>query len=220
MTSFTRSLTIISCFIACCCRTWAGTKHYNFTEEDWNRQFSKGKWEYIGRVAVERARSSVIVGVFAKDKQRVLDVGCGEGLLSDYLTEEQRKHYTGIDISREAIKIAKKKRPNRNFVVSTAEAYVPPAPFDVVIFNEMLYYVDQESILKKYSSEKYLSKDGVIVISCWFTEKSMYLKKSIFEDAKKILKSIDAIDLSGTTEQGRKTIPISFHIEGFAPRTP
>jgi 2-polyprenyl-3-methyl-5-hydroxy-6-metoxy-1,4-benzoquinol methylase len=61
-----------------------GVIHYNITKKEWNTQFATGKWDYLGKAAVEKARNSVISGVFALahfPKGSVLDVGCGEGSL-------------------------------------------------------------------------------------------------------------------------------------------
>ena len=154
-------------------------KFYNFTEEDWNRQFSKGKWDYLGKVGVERARNAVIIGVYAHDKKRILDVGAGEGALTDFLrTDEQKKGYVGLDISKEAVRIAKSKRNAYTFLQGSAETFEPPdqKPYDLIVFNEVLYYFDHKQLLKQYSSSKYLAKDGIIVISVWFTSKVDFLR--------------------------------------------
>ena len=157
----------------------SGEKFYNFTEEDWNRQFSKGKWDYLGKVGVERARNAIIIGVYAHDKKRILDVGAGEGALTDFLrTDEQKKGYVGLDISKEAVRIAKSKRNGYTFLQGSAETFEPPdqKPYDLIVFNEVLYYFDHKQLLKQYSSSKYLAKDGIIVISVWFTSKVDFLR--------------------------------------------
>jgi 2-polyprenyl-3-methyl-5-hydroxy-6-metoxy-1,4-benzoquinol methylase len=199
----------------------AGVRHYNITEKQWDTQFSKGKWDYLGQVAIERARNSVIVGVFAHHfalNGRILDIGCGEGALADFLNEDQKKLYLGLDLSTEAIRIAKQKRSNLNFLVSDAEKYLPLKGHqaNVIVFNEMLYYMDHVKVLKQYSGSEYLAKDGIIVICVWYTTKVNYLKASIFEDARKILEFVDYVDVSGVTgAPGKKKGLISFHIEAF-----
>jgi 2-polyprenyl-3-methyl-5-hydroxy-6-metoxy-1,4-benzoquinol methylase len=192
-------------------------QHYNISEELWDTQFSKGKWDYLTKDAVERARNSVISGVFALSyaaNGRVLDVGCGEGVLSDYLTHKQRKQYLGIDLSKEAIKIASRRRPGLKFLQANALAYIPPegVTYDVIVFNEMLYYTDHKEILKKYSTKQFLSKNGIIVISVWYNSKEDYLRASIFTAAKSLLESVDAVVLSGAT------VDLKFQIEAFRPR--
>ena len=196
-------------------------QHQNISEALWDLQFKRGDWDYLGKNAIERARSSIISGVFALEyapKGRILDIGCGEGVLSDYLNEDQKKLYLGLDLSQEAIKLAKKKRGNLNFIQGDALLYVPPAGelFDVIIFNEVIYYMDHLAVLKQYSSSKYLAKNGIIVLSIWHTNKAELLKSPTVPDARAMLESIDAISLSGATVwPGKIKSSVHFHIEAF-----
>jgi len=167
----------------------------------------------------------MITGMFIYpigDKARILDVGCGEGGFSDFLLPEQKANYVGIDISEEAIKLAKQKRGTTNkqqFIHTTAQAYKPETTlFDVIIFSEAIYYVNHMEIMSQYS--KYLSPDGVIVISIWFTDKIQYIKTGIFEDIRKEYDMVESFDISGTTSKSKreKKVPMSFHIEAFRVR--
>jgi 2-polyprenyl-3-methyl-5-hydroxy-6-metoxy-1,4-benzoquinol methylase len=166
----------------------AAIKHYNITDKEWDTQFSRGKWTYLGKVAVERARNSVITGISGlrrfswfnnwftfscilfiyslgvfmlsnAPKGSLLDVGCGEGALSDFLNEDQKKNYVGIDLSKEAVRIAKTKR-NLNFIQASAETFSPPEGrlFDVIVFNEVLYYTEHVEMLKRY--QNFLTAEG------------------------------------------------------------
>lgn len=194
-------------------------RHYNISEKDWNNQFRKGKWKYLNDVGLERARNAIISGVFiqklSSSDSYILDVGCGEGTLSDFLHPNQRSLYQGIDLSSEAIHIANQKRPGLSFTVASVEEFKPTQGklYSVIVFNEMLYYVDHLSILTKFAN--FLAPGGIIVISIWHTPKVDFLKKSIFSDANKVLNSIESMDLSGSTGPGKKKAAISFHIEGF-----
>ena len=193
-------------------------QHFNISEDEWNQQFSTGKWDYLGKVPVERARSAVIIGVFGHGKLKVLDVGCGEGLLTDFLFPDQQKGYLGIDISKAAISIAKNKRNRYSFKQTRAELFEPSndqGPFDLIVFNEVLYYFDHIQLMKKYSTSRLLAPDGVIIISVWYMSNMNHLKSTIFSDARNLFDVIDAIDISGMSGAGRKKMEVSFHIEGF-----
>lgn len=149
---------------------------YNVSVREWDRDFKKNKWSFIDRVAVERARNSVITNIFytlygggmGPKLSNLLDVGCGEGVLSDFLHGPQRQKYYGVDVSSEAIKSARKRRsqegpptdpyanpinPNQ-FQVSSAADYTPPAgvTFGAIVFNEMLYYTDYAKIIPKFAA--------------------------------------------------------------------
>jgi 2-polyprenyl-3-methyl-5-hydroxy-6-metoxy-1,4-benzoquinol methylase len=203
----------------------AGLRHYNVTDAVWDSEFSQGKWEYLGISTRERARNAVISGVFALKHApagRILDVGCGEGVLTDYLNVAQKKLYSGIDLSTAAIAIAKKKRSTLNFMQADATAFPPPVgyTYDVIVFNEMLYYTDHNELIKRYSAKEFLSENGIIVISVWYTHKSDHLRVSIFNDAGKILESVDSIEVSeGRTAAGKSKSAIFFHIEAFRARS-
>jgi len=99
----------------------------------------------------------------------LLDVGCGEGVLSDFLMGPQRLKYFGIDVSSEAIKSARKRRSRESGLHSTNELYVigpqqfqvahaleytppPGVTYGAIVFNEMLYYTDYPRVLQRYIS--------------------------------------------------------------------
>lgn len=160
----------------------ASVVHYNISTVYWDWEFKKNKWAFIDKVAVERGRNSLITNIFyslygggappmhsapgaAPFKiHKLLDVGCGEAVLSDFLTGPQKPHYHGIDISVEAIKNARKRRASNfdpanptslnpeNLQVAGALEFMPPAgtTFGAIVFNEMLYYTDYTQVLQHY----------------------------------------------------------------------
>ena len=97
------------------------------------------------------------------------------------------------------------------------ETFTPHKKFDVIVFNEMLYYTDHVETMKHY--RKFLEPGGIFVISIWFSKKIDYLRKSIFEDADKLFPkaSIGAIEISGKTINLGTTRDVSFHIEAYKP---
>jgi 2-polyprenyl-3-methyl-5-hydroxy-6-metoxy-1,4-benzoquinol methylase len=147
------------------------------SEAKWDKEWKSGSWDYMEKVAVERSKVSVIGGVlvqmYSHANASVLDVGCGEGPISDFLLPSQKAHYVGIDISKEAILSAKKLRgPPLKFVHATSHLFQPKNKFDVIIFSDMLYYVEYEKVLKQY--EGYLNPGGIVIISIFHQEKSLY----------------------------------------------
>ncbi|MBY0493841.1 MAG: class I SAM-dependent methyltransferase [Cyanobacteria bacterium] len=69
----------------------------------------------------------------------MLDVGCGEGTFTQYLTGFAGD-VVGIDISATAIARARRGVPRARFHETSLEAFEPAVPFDVVVAIEMLYY--------------------------------------------------------------------------------
>jgi len=97
---------------------------------------------------------------------RILDVGCGEGVLLDYFHRKGFSflEYVGIDISREAIQIALSRYPSTSFIIADIEEYQHDSLFDMIIFNESLYYTKRPvNVMKKY--EKNLKPNGIFIVS-------------------------------------------------------
>ena len=140
----------------------------------WNQEFGAGKWDFLGS-AREMPRYAVIAGYFGAGSGRrsVLDVGCGAGLLQPWLKRFGYARYLGIDLSDTAIETAQALAdPETRFEAADAESFVPPAPFDVIIFNEMLYYMhDPVAMLGRYAEK--LASDGIFIVSLWECRESV-----------------------------------------------
>lgn len=203
------------------------------SEDKWDQQWRRGNWNYMDEVPVERAKVAVLAelsklygrnGTASSDEAGgILDVGCGEGSLLDFISREDQNTYVGIDISREAVRAARAKRPQGRFVHALAHSFQPRrtgAKFNMVIFSDVLYYIDHESTLQRYNDEL-LTSDGVVIISIFQkpeTDKVLY--ENIFESARKIFDKLDEMHLSGTTQKTAHgsdvvTAKTGFRIEVF-----
>jgi SAM-dependent methyltransferase len=132
----------------------------------WNRDYSAGNWRKVADIS-ELGRHALIVGYVSRlaSKPRILDVGCGEGILRSYFDAITFTSYLGTDISEVAVQqaLAKKFR-NSNFLVADFETAEPPGAFDVVIFNESIYYAhDPDMVFRRYWNA--LPQGGMIVVS-------------------------------------------------------
>ena len=68
---------------------------FNLSIAEWNEQYENGAWQYLNTEPLELARSSVI-GVYYQtygNRGAILDVGCGEGVLTDTCYERIRIIY-------------------------------------------------------------------------------------------------------------------------------
>ncbi len=123
----------------------------------------------------ELCRYSIILGYcrHLKPDAVILDICCGDGFLCDFLSVINYKRYIGIDISREAIRQALLRQNKRAcFIKTEASNYIPESQFDIIIFNECLYYFnDPLSIVKRY--ERYLKSGGYFIISMTVSETKM-----------------------------------------------
>ncbi len=177
------------------------------SKQHWEREFAKGAWDYLDTSLVERARHAII-GMYCqtlKPSGSVLDIGCGEGTLFDFLNENQQKKYVGLDISETAIKKAKKKRSGR-FIICDASDFKSKKKYDAIVFNEVLYYTDEVAIFGKYA--ELLKERGVAIISLYNTKKLHYDDR-IWKNVRRYYEKIESIDISGTAKGMKVTWRIS-----------
>jgi ubiquinone/menaquinone biosynthesis C-methylase UbiE len=100
------------------------------------------------------------------DNIKILDLGCGEGHLTDVIKKENNSYDVyGLDYAISAIDYAVDKFKNIDFIV--ADAYKPPYEdnyFDVVVCNNIWEHVpDPLSLLSKIS--RVMKPGGLLIIS-------------------------------------------------------
>ncbi|HLC69803.1 MAG TPA: class I SAM-dependent methyltransferase [Patescibacteria group bacterium] len=110
-----------------------------------------------------------------KQGNRVLDLGCGNGFMAPYILERGAL-YEGLDISKNLIKIAKKKhqaeikRKLVNFKVGTATK-LPYADesFEAVISFAVLHHIPSTTLRQKFFKEvaRVLKSDGRGTVIVW-----------------------------------------------------
>ncbi len=102
--------------------------HYNldnrlyqlFLDDDWH--YSAGHFEREGMTLEEAqlVKKRYITSKLAVEaNHRVLDIGCGWGGLDFYIAELTGAHVTGISLSEEQLKIARRRAVNRNLTDKT-----------------------------------------------------------------------------------------------------
>jgi SAM-dependent methyltransferase len=136
------------------------------SREAWEAQYRAGGWEFM-RGLDEIARYAVIAAFAHRlaPGGAVLDVGCGEGLLVDHLRPLGYRRYLGIDLSESAVaQAASRADTATGFLVADAEGEPPAGPWDLVVFNESVYYFrDPQATLARYEAE--LAPGGSFVVS-------------------------------------------------------
>ena len=101
-------------------------------------------------------------------KGKILDLGCGNGLFSNYLAIKcQDREITGLDYSTKRISIARKTiqgRKNIAFSLGHIES-IKLSPCDCIIFSDFLHhlsYQNQEELIR--CSFESLNQDGILII--------------------------------------------------------
>jgi len=151
-------------------------------KEIWDLQYTNKRWNYLSGYE-EASHYSVIVGYiqYFKPTGSILDIGCGEGILQARLTACGYSRYVGIDISDAAIQKARLREDAQTvFLSGDAESYIPLEPFDVIVFNEVLYYFnDPLKIFARYMD--FLKEDGILITSLFWTTRSAAIRRRIKE---------------------------------------
>jgi 2-polyprenyl-3-methyl-5-hydroxy-6-metoxy-1,4-benzoquinol methylase len=132
----------------------------------WEAQWRQGQWDYLVSEE-ELPRYAVIAGYIRSVTPApvVLDVGCGHGQLLTALGDGAVAGYHGIDISGEAISRARALPiADATFEVADLTRWEAPSPYDVVVINEVLYYIDEPcAAVARYRAR--LRRDGMLIIS-------------------------------------------------------
>jgi SAM-dependent methyltransferase len=132
----------------------------------WEAQYAAGRWDFLAGLD-QLARYSVIAGYihYLKPGAAVLDVGCGEGLLLRSYRPYGYVRYLGVDIAANAIaRLGAAEDARTRFVCADAESFQPDERFDVIVFNESLYYFrDPLATFARYL--QFLHNDGIIIVS-------------------------------------------------------
>lgn len=149
------------------------------TKKQWELQFSNGRWDRLQEGQSNTIKIAQLILDFVQTKServRVLDVGCGNGGLARLIAHAV--DYTGIDIAESAIVSARKVVSYGEFI--TCDAMCPPANlgmFDILIFNELLYYIDPRIVLPRY--RMYANSDTQVYISVVRFWRSWFLWRRI-----------------------------------------
>ena len=143
-------------------------------EATWDREYAGGQWEALGKLA-EMPRYAVIAGYFRSlgTATSVLDVGCGAGQLAGWLSQVRPLHYVGVDLSAVAIDQARSCVPaGSRLEVADAASFDPGETFDVIVLNEMLYYMEHpDRLLRRYGG--FLAPNGAFIVSMLRSTRSL-----------------------------------------------
>ena len=98
------------------------------------------------------------------NRKHILDVGCGNGVLSRYLSTAEN-HVLGIDPSAVSIQTAIKnnEKSNVSFLQTTFEDFQSDGKrFDAIIFVASMHHMNMEDAIEK--AKKMMDENGILII--------------------------------------------------------
>jgi predicted TPR repeat methyltransferase len=137
-----------------------------------------GDWQGLSSPSEEPRYAAIVEMLWNfRAEARILDVGCGEAVLHDWLPTNTM--YTGIEPSSVAVHKARERAPFEAIIHSPAERFSSDGErFDGIVFNEMLYYtVDPIGLVRKYA--KMLSDGGAILCSVFCKPDRLSLRRRL-----------------------------------------
>jgi ubiquinone/menaquinone biosynthesis C-methylase UbiE len=94
----------------------------------------------------------LITAASLRPGQRALDIGCGNGMIAEYIANQSGAHVTGIDFAAVAIDQARARCAHRRdlafFNMDIARLDLPAASFDAILSIDTLYFTELKPTLQ------------------------------------------------------------------------
>ena len=148
-------------------------KFSKIAEEWWNPQGKFKPLHKFNPIRISYIKNNIIKSMKINnkskplDKVKVLDIGCGGGLLSEPLSRLGAE-VVGIDASKKNIEVAKLHANKNNldikYICTSPEKYKPKKKFDVILNMEIVEHVEDIDFFLK-SSSNLLKKNGIMFVA-------------------------------------------------------
>lgn len=127
---------------------------FNHGDYGENSNTQKSQSEYLLKLSED----------FVNQPDRILDIGCGEGILTNTFSNRYSEaHIIGIDSSSEQIREARKNYPGIEFIVGNFPKTSPDGSFELIVSNCAMHWIDKQELAYR-EIDKILSETGVGVI--------------------------------------------------------
>jgi 2-polyprenyl-3-methyl-5-hydroxy-6-metoxy-1,4-benzoquinol methylase len=172
-------------------RDYGSQEYWDFSLRGWAKSYVAGTIQ----IDIRNGITGILVRHFLPQAKSVLDIGCAGGTLSSCIDGCQRYH--GVDISQVAItealalKTKWKDGPVATFSVADLRSFHSDETFDVIVFNEVLYYLTLESIETEiFRYCQFLSPGGVVIVSLKNDEISRIIHRLLCQRLERIFSTI------------------------------
>jgi 2-polyprenyl-6-hydroxyphenyl methylase/3-demethylubiquinone-9 3-methyltransferase len=140
-------------------------RQWLLSPSDWDASYASGSLDFYGALR-EQGRYGVLVGLIRAfaGKARILDIGCGVGVLRTRIPDEEVEAYLGIDPSKVAIAQAEAQHFSKSRFELGERPTADAGLFDLIVLNEMMCYVeDLDGLMKVLKS--HLAPGGWLLTS-------------------------------------------------------
>lgn len=172
-----RFLRIFSCLIICI--LYLQLMHSNIIVEKVKRDYDMIADDFSGTRNYSWGEFKIF-DKFLKRDFAILDLGCGNGRLLNYLKQSGCADYLGVDQSMALIAIAKSKFPENKFIADDFTKKLPlRRKFDAVFFVASYHHIPPDLQLPalKYAAS-YLKKGGYVFMINWNLRQMRFWFKS------------------------------------------
>ena len=163
-----------------------------FDRKYWDEKLAGPYRPYLGGTISVDVRNCVVLSLIANiapQARHLLDVGCASGSLYR-APGGSRFSYVGVDISGVACDEGQELSPDAEFHASRLEDYTPEVPQDVIVLNEVLYYLSADDARQETKRlSEHLGENGILIISMKSNPKS----KAIFSKIKLDLQWVNGV---------------------------
>ena len=126
------------------------------------------RWSYETSPYERERFAAVLKGIGPGPHERVLEVGCSEGVFTRALAADDRVGtVTAAAVSPRALETARRRcegQSNVSFVSGSIVNAAPPGPFDLIICSEVLYYVGGRRAAVARELAQRLAPGGIMVL--------------------------------------------------------
>lgn len=130
------------------------------TEEDLFPDLVKDYEEYHAHVETGQLSRALLIAPWIDSGAKVLDAGCGDGFMAEFLTREREARVEGLDVAETAVAKARARGIPAQVRDLDADPTLP-AGFDYVLFVEVLEHLRSPHIVLREAARK--ARNAVIV---------------------------------------------------------
>ena len=152
--------------------------HHWRRKRRWNKQYKSGRWDSL-KSELEAKRYYQILDYlkeYAPKNPAILDIGCGDGVLNQRISDYEFDYFLGVDFSSVSIEKARAHDdPKAEFLAEDAITFTAKRNFDVIVFNEAFYCIPETKRTQVLNLMlDHLNPDGIMITSlfregtnCW-----------------------------------------------------